>query len=363
MLVVSSPAHRRHAPTTEIENERLVTPYERPARADAIADVLANDVTFVMAEPAEHGLEPVFAVHDRDYVLFLEHAWAEWAAEHRSSRQAVPDSFPNVALRHGMGPGRRPSGGVARLSYYAVDAATAIVEGTYAAARGAADVALTAADAVLGGDRVAYGLCRPPGHHAPRAAFAGYCYLNNAAIAAQHATAVGADRVAVVDVDFHHGNGTQQIFYDRGDVFYGSVHGDPNRAYPYFTGFSDETGTGRGARTTMNVSLPTGCDDAGYLAALCQVLEAATAFDPALIVVSLGVDAYRDDPLSDLDVSADAFHSAGAAVAGLARPMVVVQEGGYALDAMGRLVASFLHGAAREPASPALPQPGNNERR
>jgi acetoin utilization deacetylase AcuC-like enzyme len=346
MLVVSSSAHRRHAPTTEIEAGRAVMPLECPARADAIAHALQSDGRFMITAPTEHGLKPLLAVHDREYLLFLEQAWADWAAALPGSQQAIPDSFPNTALRDGMGQGRPPSGAVARLSYYAVDTATAIVEGTYGAARAAADVALTATDAVLTGSRVAYGLCRPPGHHAPRAAYAGYCFLNNAAIAAQHALAAGTNRVAIVDVDYHHGNGTQQIFYDSDAVFYGSVHGDPDRAYPYFTGFADETGTGRGAGTTMNVPLPAGCDDNTYLNALSHVLEAVVAFDPALIVVSLGVDAFRDDPLSDLDVGPGAFHAAGAAVGRLDRPTVVVQEGGYVVDAIGALVALFLRGVA-----------------
>src|SRR3954468_2195656 len=246
MRVVYSTAHRDHDPVIEIETGMAVAPYERPQRADAIHDALAADPQCAIEAPTDHGLDPVRAVHDPLYIAFLERAWPEWVAAMPAHRQAIPDSFPNPALRDGMGPGRAPTGAVARMSYYGFDTATVVVEGTYRAARAAADVALTATDAVLGGDDVSYALCRPPGHHAPRAAFGGYCFFNNAAIAAQHAVARGADRVAVVDVDYHHGNGTQQIFYDRGDVLYVSVHADPDRAYPYFAGFADEIGTGRG---------------------------------------------------------------------------------------------------------------------
>ncbi len=347
MRVVYSTAHRGHDPTTEIETGVAVAPYESPARADAIATTLAADADFSIVPPEAHGLGPLTAVHDAAYLEFLEQAWTEWHAAMPAQRQAIPDSFPNPALRDGMGPGHPPSGAIARLSYYGFDTTTVVLEATYAAARVAADAALTATDAVLNGERVAYALCRPPGHHAPRAAFGGYCFLNNAAVAAEHAVRAGADRVAVVDVDYHHGNGTQQIFYDRGDVLYASIHADPERAYPYFAGFPDETGTGAGAGATVNVVLARGCDDARFLAALAEVLERVHAFDPELLVVSLGVDAYRGDPLSDLDVSAAAFHPAGLAIAALERPTVVVQEGGYDIAAMGGLVRDFLRGAGR----------------
>jgi acetoin utilization deacetylase AcuC-like enzyme len=286
-------------------------------------------------------------VHDPDYLTFLESAWAAWAAANPSHRQAIPDSFPNPALRAGMGPRRPPLGAVARLSYYAFDTTTVIGGGTFHAARAAADAALTAADAVLAGASVTYALCRPPGHHAPRAAFGGYCFLNNAAVAAQHAVAAGAGRVAVLDIDYHHGNGTQQIFYDRDDVLFVSMHGDPDRAYPYFAGFADECGTGRGAGATVNLLLAPAADDTTFLATLTQALDAVHRFNPDLVVVSLGVDTYGADPLSDLAVTDAAYHPAGLAVAALDRPLVIVQEGGYDVTAMGGLVRSFLRGAAR----------------
>jgi acetoin utilization deacetylase AcuC-like enzyme len=171
--------------------------------------------------------------------------------------------------------------------------------------------------------------------------------LNNAAIAAQYAIASGVGRVAVLDIDYHHGNGTQQIFYDRGDVLYASVHADPDRAYPYFAGFADERGAGDGLGATVNLALERGCDDTAFLATVAQALDAVHRFNPALVVVSFGVDTYGDDPLSDLAVSAAAYHPAGLAVAALDRPLVIVQEGGYDVSAMGALVRSFLRGAAR----------------
>jgi acetoin utilization deacetylase AcuC-like enzyme len=289
---------------------------------------------------------PIHAVHDPGLVSFLERAWHDWAAEVPERREAIPDTFLNPALRAGMGPGHRPQGGVGRLGYYGFDTATVVVEGTYLAARAAVDVALTATDLVLAGENVAYALCRPPGHHAGRGVFGGYCYFNNAAIAAEHARRAGAGKVAVVDVDYHHGNGTQQIFYSRPDVLYASVHADPDRAYPFFTGWEDETGCGPGLGCNVNIVLPAGCDDAGLLAALDRVLPAVDAYAPDLVVVSLGLDTYEHDPLGDLAVSIDAYHPAGARLAALGRPLVVVQEGGYHLATLGRNVRAFLRGAA-----------------
>jgi acetoin utilization deacetylase AcuC-like enzyme len=190
----------------------------------------------------------------------------------------------------------------------------------------------------------AYGLCRPPGHHAPRAAFGGYCFFNNAAVAAQAALDAGAARACVLDVDYHHGNGTQQVFYDRGDVLFVSLHADPDRAYPYFTGWPDETGTGRGSGCTRNHLLLAGCDDDTYLAVLERALGDVAEFDPELLVVSLGVDTVGTDPIGDLAVTPAAFEPAGALVAGLGRPTVVLQEGGYDLSVLGACVAGFLAG-------------------
>jgi acetoin utilization deacetylase AcuC-like enzyme len=194
-------------------------------------------------------------------------------------------------------------------------------------------------------------LCRPPGHHAATSLYGGYCFFNNAAIAAHRAAADSKSRVAVLDVDYHHGNGTQQIFYERDDVTFVSLHGDPERAYPYHTGFADELGAGRGRGSTTNVPLPARLDDDGYLAALDQALTAVAAASPAMLVVSLGLDTYGGDPICDLDLTTDGFERCGAAVAELGIPLIVVQEGGYADDALGRNVAAWLRGAEAERSS------------
>jgi acetoin utilization deacetylase AcuC-like enzyme len=205
-------------------------------------------------------------------------------------------------------------------------------------------VALTAADLVAAGARVAYGLCRPPGHHAPRAAFGGYCFFNNAAIVADRWTAETGTRAAVLDVDYHHGNGTQQIFYARDDVLYVSLHGDPARAYPHFAGFAGETGSGRGSGANRNLPLEQGCTDERFVTALDEALDVIDAFGAAVVVVSLGVDTFHLDPLSDLAVDAPTFGVCGARVAALDRPTVILQEGGYHLDTLGDNVHRWLDG-------------------
>ena len=200
---------------------------------------------------------------------------------------------------------------------------------------------------MLDGDPVVYGLCRPPGHHAATTLYGGYCFFNNAAIAAHHVASTTGSRVAVLDVDYHHGNGTQQIFYERDDVAFVSMHGDPRRAYPYHTGFATETGSGRGSGSTTNVPLVAGTDDESYLDALDRALDAVDDFDPAIVVVSLGLDTFGGDPICDLAVTTEGFHRCGAAVAARGRPLVILQEGGYAGDALGANAVAWLTGTRR----------------
>ena len=261
----------------------------------------------------------------------------------------MPDVFAMPGLRAGMGPAAEPTPVGARLGWWCFETTTPLTAGTYEAARSAVDCALAATDAVLAGERLAYGLCRPPGHHATTSLYGGYCFFNNAAIAAAHAGRDRRRRVAVLDVDYHHGNGTQQIFYERDDVAFVSLHGDPARAYPYLTGHADETGAGRGRGATCNIPLPAGTDDDAYLAALDRALAAVDAARPGARVVSLGVDTYVGDPMCDLASRPTASAGCGAAVAALGRPLVVLQEGGYADDALGANVAALA--ARRRPAT------------
>src|SRR5215218_10384540 len=307
MPVVAGDAHRGHDPPYEVDYGEVVRPvYERP-------------------EPALVG--------------FLEGAWPAWRAA-GGPEVLIPDTF--AVGRLARGGGRDPGGGIGRAGWFCFDTATPLVAGSFAAAQAAADVALTAADLVAGGAPAAYALCRPPGHHAGSGYYGGFCLLNNAAVAARRLAALG--RVAVVDVDFHHGNGTQDIFWEDPEVLYVSLHGDPAVHYPFFTGAADETGGGPGTGTTRNLPLPDGTGDDAYLGALAEAMAVVAAFDPAVLVVSAGFDTFEGDPIGAFGVTTAGFGRIGAVLAAAGRPVLVVQEGGYAVDALGANAVALLGG-------------------
>ncbi len=339
MPVVASDAHRAHDPPYEINFGRAVKPaWERAARGEVLRAALAG-AGHPVAAPAGHGPGPLLAVHQRALLDFLETAWEEWRAA-RGPDVLIPDTFPVPGL--GRGAARPPGGGLGRPGWFCFDTATPLVEGSWAAARAAADVALTGADLVADGAPAAYALCRPPGHHAGPGYYGGFCLLNNAAIAARALARLG--RVAVVDVDFHHGNGTQDVFWEDPGVLYASLHGDPAVHYPYFTGGSREAGAGPAAGTTRNIPLPDGVDDDAYLRALEGVAEAVAAFAPAVLVVSLGFDTFAEDPIGGFALSVHAYPRIGRLLAGLGLPTLFVQEGGYAVDAIGACAVATLAG-------------------
>ena len=355
---VHSDAHRQHDPAIEVWTGTQQPSTEIPARADAIAASLAGDHAFRPVTPRPHGLDPVLAVHEEGLVRCLEQIWDE-CRPLSPTREVFPDTVLHPAmLSRAAGrtdPAAAPS---ARLGYWCFDTMTPIVAGTYAAARAAADCALTAVDLVLAGERSAYALCRPPGHHAGRRVMGGFCYLNNAAIAARQFTESAGRPVAILDLDYHHGNGTQQIFYECGDVIYASLHANPGRAFPYFTGYPDETGYGDGLGSTLNVPLPARCDDDEYIAHLQRILEFIAGRRAAAVVVSLGVDTYERDPICDLAITTGGYLQMGHLVADLGLPAVIVQEGGYYLPDLGVNVREWLRGflglpAAAEPESVA----------
>lgn len=348
MRVVATARHRTHVPPYEVERGVVGPAFEIPERAETIRRALEDDGGFELVDPTEHGAAPITAVHDAAMLAYLEHAWRDWQAE----GAIVPYTFPIAGYREGMGAGREPSWPSARIGWWCFDTSTPVVEGTYGAARWAVDVALTAADLLIDGERTVYGLCRPPGHHAARAMFGGYCYFNNAAIVAEELVRRTGGPVAILDVDYHHGNGTQQIFYARGDVLYVSLHGDPDRAYPYLSGWADERGVGAGEGATFNLPLPAGCGNGEYVANLDRGLEAIAGFDPAALVVSLGIDTYGRDPICDLALTTEAYHACGSRVAALGVPSVVLQEGGYFVPHLGRNVRSWLRGLEGRPEDP-----------
>lgn len=344
MQVVHTLRHRLHHPQQEFESSRFQPPHEHPGRAEIIRAALAADERFEFIAPDDWGTDPIEAVHDPGLVRFLEAAWLEYRRAHGEVHDVVPDVFALDRLRAGMGPGREPVDIGARLGYWCYETTTPLTRTTYDAARSAVDVALTATRAVLAGASAAYGLCRPPGHHASRSLYGGYCFFNNAAVAAHHVAASTGTRVSILDVDYHHGNGTQQIFYERDDVQFVSLHGDPVRAYPYHTGFADETGAGAGLGSTLNLPLAARTPPEQYLERLGEACTAIERFAPSLLVVSLGVDTYEHDPISDLALTTDSFEMCGRRVAGLGLPTVVLQEGGYADEQLGENVRRWLIG-------------------
>jgi acetoin utilization deacetylase AcuC-like enzyme len=346
MKVVYTPAHLRHDPQTEIEQSGMHSPWEHIGRAEAIREVLQADPGFTFESPSAFGVAPIHAVHQRGLETFIASAWAEYQVVNPGTRDVVPDVFYRPSIRRGMTPAVVPKSINGRLGWFCFETTTPLTEGTYVAARGAVDTALSATQLVLGGDRAAYALCRPPGHHATSSNYGGYCFFNNAAIAAHHAASTTGTRVTVLDVDYHHGNGTQEIFYERDDVQYVSLHANPDRAYPYTIGYADETGAGRGSGSTLNLPLAERVDDDGYLAGLERAVEAVDRFGPSLLIVSLGLDTFVTDPICDLAVTAEGFARSGALVGSLGVPTVVVQEGGYDVSALGDNVRRWLSGLA-----------------
>jgi acetoin utilization deacetylase AcuC-like enzyme len=336
MKAVYSPLHARHDGGFELYRGQLVATFEIPARAEIIRAAIAAAGHRVV-EPHDVPESRLLGIHDGEFVEFLRGAHARWQAEGRQGH-VIPSGFPARGLRRD----RRPAGISGSLGYYAFDASTPIVAGTWDAALAAARSAMTAAAIVSAGERAAYALCRPPGHHAARSTYGGYCYLNNAALAAQYLLDEGCRRVALVDVDYHHGNGTQEIFWERDDVLFVSLHGDPETEYPWFLGYADERGAGRGEGHTLNLPLPAGSGWTEYEAALETALEAIRRYAPDALVVSLGVDTYEADPISSFKLAGRHYPLIGAALARLGLPTVLVQEGGYAVAEIGSNVAGVL---------------------
>ena len=367
MQVVYSPRHLAHDIETETFMGIGVPANEVAERGEKIRAALEADGGFTLVDPTDHGESPITAVHDERLVRFLEVAWSEVRAQAIPRAFLSADTYPNVAMFEGMSSDavarlvREPQHVGGRAGFWGLDSAAPLVAGTYDAARAAVDVALTALDLVLGGETAAYGLCRPPGHHAARSMYGGYCFFNNAAIVAHAITAATGERAAILDVDYHHGNGTQQIFWQRGDVRYVSIHADPERAYPYFLGRSDETGEGAGAGENLNIPLRAGATNADYLDATDRAIDALGAVDGSIVVVSLGFDTYGLDPIGDFALTTDVYHEVGRRVAGLGRRLVILQEGGYHRPSLGENARAWLRGVEGRPFDP-LPSTGFTER-
>jgi acetoin utilization deacetylase AcuC-like enzyme len=336
MKAVFSDLHRGHDPRRFVLRGKFAPGEERPERADRLmAGLVAGGHALVPATAFGQG--PRLGVHSVDYLRFLEEAAAEWQTLADASDEVLGNVHP---VRRA---GTMPASIVGRAGWYMQDMACGIGPETWTAVAAATDVAVTAAELVAGGEHAAYALCRPPGHHAYRDIAGGHCFLNNTAIAAQHLRAAHP-RVAILDIDIHHGNGTQAIFYDRADVLTVSVHADPSVFYPYFWGYPHERGAGAGEGCNLNLPIPRGAPDAAFLAAIGAAAPTIAAFAPGVLVVALGLDAAADDPFGGAAVTTDGFSAAGAAIARLGLPTLFVQEGGYLSPALGPNLQAVLAG-------------------
>ena len=324
MLCFWDERQRAHAPAGEFFNGAVHPAAEHPGRVDAILAAIGET-----APASDFGMEPLLRVHSSDYLVFLKGAHSKWLEAGREG-DAFPYTFPVV--------GRRPlrlSRVDALLGQYGFDTATPIGPGTWDSAYWSAQAALSALDAVLNGERSAFALCRPPGHHAGRNYFGGYSYLSNAAICALAA----GRRVAILDVDYHHGNGTQDIVAGRDDLLFASIHADPAMDYPYYWGHADESGG-----NVLNLPLPRGTEWATYEPALMQAIDWIASFEPKLLIVSYGADTHEADPISHFKLKTADYATMARRIAALGLPTLIVMEGGYAIEALGANVAGFLGG-------------------
>ncbi len=341
MRVFHSPASARHDPDRYFRRGSIVTHPEQADRYAILRDAVsrAHDVS----EPGDHGLEPILAVHDAGYIAFLRETW--------DRRHELPGIGDEVLSGHFSRPHMhtRPEGLLGLLGYYTADTSTPIRAGTWEAIHAGAQVAVETADAALE-DGVAYALCRPPGHHAYADSAGGFCFLNNSGIAARRMQARVAARegrparVAILDIDVHHGNGTQGIFYESADVLTISIHADPANYFPYYAGYAEEAGAGAGIGYNVNFPLPHGEGDGAFHCAIEKGLARIAEYAPDALVVALGLDASEHDPIGALKVTTPGFERAAGLIAAAGLPTALVQEGGYLCDALPDNLAAFLSG-------------------
>ncbi|MCS0503510.1 histone deacetylase family protein [Ancylobacter mangrovi] len=338
MKIIHSPRHLGHSGHVELMNGQVVPAFEKPERVAMILRAVGERQLGPFVDPQAHGLDPVLKVHDADFIRFLSTAWELWTADGRDF-PALPSFWKAPGMRS-----IEPESIDGKLGHFSFDAGCCMVAGTWDAVQAGADIALTGVDLISSGEKAAFALCRPPGHHAHAGTMGGYCFVNNAAVAAQSFIDRGAARVAILDVDYHHGNGTQSIFYARPDVLVCNIHADPMQEFPYFLGYADEPGEGPGEGFNANFPLRWGTDYEGWGAALDAACARIEAHAPDVMLVSLGVDTYKDDPISQFKLDSPDYLKIGARIAKLARPTLFVMEGGYAVEAIGTNVANTLEG-------------------
>ena len=324
---------------TELFGGELVPPFECPVRVEFVIEEITKRHFGEIIMPKHFGKEPLLRIHSSDYLDFLENCWIDWQNAGYLG-EAIATTSPSKRLTRNVPP-REIDG---RIGYYCLASETSISKGTWEASYLAADVALTGAERINKGSASAFSLCRPPGHHAATDMFGGYCFVNNAAVSAQYLLDNGAKKVAILDVDFHHGNGTQSIFYDRDDVMFCSLHGDPMDAFPYFLGGNDELGVGKGLGYNFNYSMPPKTSYTAWSQALDNALSKIKNYPADALIVSLGVDTYENDPISFFRLQCDDFSDYGQRIAKLGLPTLFVMEGGYAVDEIGVNVVNVLQG-------------------
>jgi acetoin utilization deacetylase AcuC-like enzyme len=335
MRVYHSTDSLQHAPTQFYRRGATIAHPETTERYLVLRQAV-TDAGYSVCAASDHGLAPLLAVHSSDYIDFMSQVWDRRAEIDAKSEELLTTHFARPQMH------RRPNSLLGLMGYYTADTSTPVRAGTWKAIYGSAQAAVCSADEALSAGR-AYALCRPPGHHAFADCAGGFCYLNNSAIAAQRLRSVCGKRVAILDIDVHHGNGTQGIFYERDDVLTISIHADPSNYFPFYAGYAEESGSGAGLGFNRNLPLAHGSGDAEFLAALDRALDALSAFAPAALVVALGLDASEQDPLGVLKVTTEGFAKAARAIAGTALPTAIIQEGGYLCPALPRNLLAFLH--------------------
>ena len=336
MKIVYSDEHRHQDGKSELIDGKLMPCFEMPRRAEIILARLKEVRLGQIVAPEDFGLDPIKRVHNANFVDFLRSAWDLWVMQH-----GAYDALPLSWLARGMR-AIEPEVIDGKLGYYSFDAGTPITAGTWRAITASANVALTGQKMVAAGERAVFSLCRPPGHHAGSDFYGGYCFFNNAAVAAQAFVDGGARRVAILDIDYHHGNGTQEIFYARDDVLTISIHADPKQEYPFFLGHADETGADRGKGFHLNLPLRWGAAWDKYGAAMQAAMKKIGDYGPDVIVVSLGVDTFEHDPISKFMLRHEDYFQIGHLIAKAGKPVLFVMEGGYSVQDLGINAVSVL---------------------
>lgn len=339
MKTIYSDDHHLHHAAGEFVFGDFVPAFEKPERADLVLGRLGEVALGPVLEPKTYPREKLTRVHSDAFVTFLETAYDQWEAAGRTG-DVLPFSWRAARMRTDKVPTHIDG----KLAVYSFDAGAPITKTSWQAIKSSADVALTGAELIEAGEKAVFSLCRPPGHHSGYDYFGGYCYINNAAVTAQHFLDNGAKRIAILDIDYHHGNGTQDIFYERSDVLFTSIHGDPNTEYPFLLGYDDEPGKGEGEGFNFNYPLPWGSDYKAWGAANDDACKHIEKYDPDFLIVSLGVDTFKDDPISQFKLENDDYLRIGERIAKIGKPTLFLMEGGYAVADIGVNAVNVLLG-------------------